>query len=136
MSFGEISKRKLNMEQRQSRERIPKILAARCLGEQCPNFSGEVCEPYLDLLNADGEGGGADRPPFADTGTYATYGLVCKDDAGQECLVGLHTELKPEANITGVIARAAAWGDLPHSIVKDSEEVAIVQTLASSEDND
>jgi hypothetical protein len=67
------------------RIRVPIYKRAECLGEDCPEFKGDICESRLELIEATGKSGGIDKGPLVEDCSYALYGQVCM--AGEEQIV-------------------------------------------------
>lgn len=117
----------------EERERLPKIIVTQCLGETCVNWSGTACRPYHDLLEADGESGGTDLPPFKDEPTFALYGHVCTGGE-KPALVAQHAVTYAPVPIGKLLALSGWYGDMPLAISAEDRNPVVVETLVSSED--
>lgn len=66
-----------NQEGSHVRESFP----ADCIGERCPNFSGDACTDsafnWVSAKATVSEGRDTGRPPLVDEAIFVTYGQVC-----------------------------------------------------------
>jgi hypothetical protein len=118
-------------------DRLPKTIAAQCLGEKCVNWSGAVCAAYEDLLHTDGASGDIDSPPLRDEASYALYGLVCRG-RDNEALVAQRAEILKSDDATTIpriIALSGMYGDMPLFIQTPGQTLS-VETVASSSTRD
>lgn len=129
MKFGRRSE---STEITDGGERLPKIVAAQCLGEKCVNWSGKACEAYEDLLQADGQSGGTDLPPFRDEASYAIYGLACTGGSKEKLVMQRAEILKPGVNLMKVVALSGMYGEMPLAI-QTLEQSLGVESIASSD---
>ena len=91
---------------RKQSPRVPIYKPADCLGETCPEYSGEDCDSRLELLEAAGKSGGKDLGPKVGHCNYALYGQVCMG-GDEQVVVGRVTESpNGQADAMELIARA------------------------------
>jgi hypothetical protein len=119
-------------------ERLEKIKPMYCMGPSCPNYKyGECDEPYLDLLETDGPGGGVDLPPYKEGSSFALYGFVCPEGKNGEELVGADAEIYDDENLVKmtmkIIALAGQYGDFPVTIKDSGGSEQKITNLASSD---
>lgn len=117
-------------------EHLPAFIPADCIGEVCPNFSGQNCtDTEMEWMSAGGPTKKRDtsKPPLKDEATYIIYGQRCLAGASPELVAQRAEVLKPEdVSKMQISALMGRYGDMPVEIVS-SEQVSTVQTFASSE---
>lgn len=117
-------------------EHLPAFITTECIGDACPNFSGENCaNPEMEWMTAGGptEKRDTSKPPLKDEATYIIYGQRCLAGAVPD-LVAQRVEIyRPEeVSMMQLIALTGRHGDMPVQIVS-SEQASPAETIASSE---
>lgn len=117
-------------------EKMPAFLDAECLGERCPNWSGETCNSKFEWMSAKAtvtEGRDTSEPPFIDETEYVIYGQHCGAQPDQP-LVSQRVEIigGSEVEDMALIALTGMYGDMPVVINRAGQTASIV-TIASSE---
>ncbi len=103
------------------RERVPKILPAECLGEQCVNFAGVSCNAYEDLMQAGGNIDKKGEPPLKDAATYALYGSICTGGEGEMIVAARAEVFDRQVDPMMLVELANGCGDVPLTIQNLSE---------------
>ena len=106
-------------------ERLPAIITARCLGEQCVNWRGAACSAYEELMTADGQSEGTDFPPLREKASYALYGLVCMGGDGEKFVAGRAEIFKPGVGIMKIVALSGTYGDMPLVIQAPEKNLSV-----------
>ena len=120
-------------------EHLPEFIPAACLGEKCPNYTGELCKTTeSEWMSAGGPTKGRDKekPPLRDEATYIIYGQRCIEGAHPELVAQRVEVFKPE-EVSGMmlIALTGRYGDMPVEIIEGNNpaEALSIQTIASSD---
>lgn len=101
---------------------MPETLDASCLGEQCPNWQGEICDhPYLEWMSAEAsviKGRDLSKPPFVDETEYVIYGQQCGVDKGADGPVAQRVEVlkMPQGDLPELVAITGLRGRMPVTI--------------------
>lgn len=132
--FEQVVSALVQLAQPGERERLSKVLAAECLGEKCVNWSGTACSgAYQDLLEADGDSGGEDLPPFKDEPTFALYGHVCTGGE-KPALVATHAIRYAPVSIIRLVELSGRYGDIPFTVSAEDHSPSSLSASANARD--
>lgn len=115
---------------------MPAFLDAECLGEQCPNWSGEACASQFEWMSADAtatEDRDTSEPPFIDETRYVIYGQYCGALPDQS-LVSQRVEIIDQTGVSdmALVALTGRYGDMRVVVNRAGQSGSIV-TVASSD---
>lgn len=117
-------------------EHLPAFVPTNCIGEVCPNYSGEDCnDAEMEWMTAGGptEKRNTSKPPLRDEATYVIYGQRCLAGVAPELVAQRVVVFKPEeVSIMMLTALTGRYGEMPVQIVSDGS-VSSLKTAASSE---
>jgi hypothetical protein len=119
-----------------SGEHLPAFKTTDCVGEACPNFSGENCtDPEMEWMSAGGptERRDTSKPPLKDEATYIIYGQRCLKGASPELVAQRVEVFKPEdVDMMEIVALTGRYGDMLVEIIS-GEQISTVEKVEGSE---
>lgn len=111
-------------------ERIPKVLPVTCLGERCVNFAGIKCSAYEELLQAGGDSGAEDLPPYQRDATFTIYGRICVGGESEEIVSVRANAIDGGVGMMELIARGDRYG-VPMTLGIAGQEIEVQTTVTS-----